>query len=361
MNRQKGIAPILIVIIISVAVGGYLIYSNYSNNRTKTTTVPQQSIQPSPSADETTNWKTYTNKYLTFEYPASWNLDSTGDTSVSLSTTRSTTDKAGGDYTPGMGWLNFYISNDPVQKVIDSTSGVEKTDQGNINGAPYTRLIGHSGVGGSVYFVNIIMNSEGRTYVVNLSTQDANLEELLTLELDQILSTFKFLDQSQTDTSNWKTYKNDQFNFELKLPGDVQIKEKQAGSNTIRFSNVYKWEDKEIDPDIKQYLDIFLFVSIVDPQIDLKDWISKDATRPMPSGKIESQIKGEIQKYKQGSIDGYWYVGVVEEEDKYIVFKKDNRIFKFRLNGYQTGSSYKDNPNAETILDQMLSTFKFTP
>lgn len=161
------------------------------------------------------------------------------------------------------------------------------------------------------------------------------------------------------ETASWKTYKNDQFNFELRLPEDVQIKENQAGSNTIRFSNVYKWEDKEIDPDTKQYLDIFLFVSIVDPQIDLKDWILKDATRPMPNGKIESQIKGEIQKYKQGFVDGYWYVGIVEEEDKYIVFKKDNKIFKFRLNGYQTGSSYKDNPNAETILDQIISTFRF--
>ena len=32
---QKGLAPILIVLLMALVVGGYLVYSNYSNNRTK--------------------------------------------------------------------------------------------------------------------------------------------------------------------------------------------------------------------------------------------------------------------------------------------------------------------------------------
>lgn len=188
----------------------------------------------------------------------------------------------------------------------------------------------------------------------------------LTSEIDSSPSPTIFQTPSPTptinisDTSTWKTYTNNQFNFELKLPEDIQIKENQAGSNFIRFSNAYKWEDKKISVDTKQYLDIFLFVSTVSPQTNLKGWILEDAIRPMPNGKTESQIKGEVQQYREGSIDGYWYVGVVEEEDKYIVFKKDDKIFKFRLGGYQTGSSYKDNKNAEVALNQILSTFKFT-
>lgn len=32
---QKGFAPILIVLLIALGIGGYLIYTNYSNNQTK--------------------------------------------------------------------------------------------------------------------------------------------------------------------------------------------------------------------------------------------------------------------------------------------------------------------------------------
>lgn len=88
--NQKGLAPILIVVLIAVAlVGGHFIYTNYSNNRTKTVSQNQistsQTPQPTPSAapdaspaqngaGETANWKTYTDKDLGFEisYPGGW-------------------------------------------------------------------------------------------------------------------------------------------------------------------------------------------------------------------------------------------------------------------------------------------------
>lgn len=67
---QKGLAPILIVLLIALGIGGYFIYSNESNHRSQT-------IQPSPrSIDETMNWKTYTSKNepFTFKYPNNWVL-----------------------------------------------------------------------------------------------------------------------------------------------------------------------------------------------------------------------------------------------------------------------------------------------
>lgn len=81
---QKGFAPILIVLLIAVVgIGGYLIYTNYSNdrsNQTKSSPTPvvtTQTPQSTPSttpADETANWKTYTNTKLKleFKYPTSW-------------------------------------------------------------------------------------------------------------------------------------------------------------------------------------------------------------------------------------------------------------------------------------------------
>lgn len=71
---QKGLAPILIVLILAFLVGGYLVYTNYklpvfdrTNNRTKTT--PSQTTQSSSSSNQTGNWKTYTHSDFIFKYP----------------------------------------------------------------------------------------------------------------------------------------------------------------------------------------------------------------------------------------------------------------------------------------------------
>ncbi len=76
---QKGFAPILILIIIAVLIGGYLIYQN-SQNQSKTIPLPTPQLTSTPTATpestnsaETTNWKTYTNTDygFSFQYPSS--------------------------------------------------------------------------------------------------------------------------------------------------------------------------------------------------------------------------------------------------------------------------------------------------
>lgn len=92
MNKQKGIAPILIVILIALALGGYLLYQKQFK--------PVSVLQPSPSpvtspeasssataSPESTgiretanpdsivaNWKTYENKpfFYQIKYPSNW-------------------------------------------------------------------------------------------------------------------------------------------------------------------------------------------------------------------------------------------------------------------------------------------------
>lgn len=78
---QKGFAPAFIVFILAivVVVSGVLVYTNYSNNRTKVANpvVTSQTPKPSPSpVDETANWKTYTDKMnrFTFKYPSEFLL-----------------------------------------------------------------------------------------------------------------------------------------------------------------------------------------------------------------------------------------------------------------------------------------------
>lgn len=66
---QKGFAPILIVLLIALAIGGYLTYQK----QIKSTPLPQPSpssitTSVASSSDETTNWKTYTNDMFNFSF-----------------------------------------------------------------------------------------------------------------------------------------------------------------------------------------------------------------------------------------------------------------------------------------------------
>lgn len=69
---QKGLVPILIVLILAALVGGYLVYQKQA----KPTSYTQPTIQPSPTADPTANWKTYKDSEIGYmlEYPNNWSI-----------------------------------------------------------------------------------------------------------------------------------------------------------------------------------------------------------------------------------------------------------------------------------------------
>ncbi len=65
---------IVILVAIIVGIGGYFVYSNYSDNRTKT--VIQQTLPLLPTSDTTVNWKTYTDikRGFSLRYPPNWEV-----------------------------------------------------------------------------------------------------------------------------------------------------------------------------------------------------------------------------------------------------------------------------------------------
>ena len=55
--NQKGLAPIVIVILVAIGIGGYLLYQNQFKSGTSSS---QQTVQPTPSSvDETADWKLF--------------------------------------------------------------------------------------------------------------------------------------------------------------------------------------------------------------------------------------------------------------------------------------------------------------
>lgn len=72
---QKGQIQILIGILILVIIAGGAYFLGKSSGPKPSTPITSQTPQPTPSPtpDPTANWKIYTGKYVTFEYPPEWN------------------------------------------------------------------------------------------------------------------------------------------------------------------------------------------------------------------------------------------------------------------------------------------------
>lgn len=194
---QKGLAPILIVLILAATlVGGYFIYQRQAVPKPyhpAPTAAPE--IKPSPTSDETVNWKTYTNSMYGFAFQYPPNLMPNEDRSMSK-------DKPLVDFydesgsAPHLEW-NLYVdkkaidiilsdilkkqnSNDPTQykyQVIGQESFV-------IDDQHRGYAIKTKGQGKENYIIIIPINSSATVIFQSLGFDASTFS--------QILSTFKF-------------------------------------------------------------------------------------------------------------------------------------------------------------------------
>lgn len=205
LMSQKGIAPIVIVLLIAAAIGGYLIYSgkiNLKQNEVRCTeeakicpdgssvgrVIPKCEFASCPSGSaETANWKTYTNDTYGYivKYPSDWEykFGKGKDAQVvfGLSPVEIRTDIP-----------NFLISvSETIKQPLfeeDGRNKVMETKQITIGGQSGEQATIADGGSGKVSYIQSAVLYNGKTYYFNL--HDLNKKEIY----DQILSTFKFLD-----------------------------------------------------------------------------------------------------------------------------------------------------------------------
>lgn len=232
------------LLIVGIVIGIFGVkFSNQSQNQSQLTLTPSPSQSPTPilAPDPTANWKTYENKEHGYEveYPSDYKLFFDGKTPIIM--------KPGGER-EGTGAFSFYrISFTPldtskelrdlVTENINTTKQVWGVDSpevksispiyeaivGNLNGLSFDMVC----VG---YCHNIFIKKDAtKSFQITVRNANKEVKNMYQSEVDQILSTFKFIDYSSsapssTDSSKrltynlpigWKTVQSSSLSFEV--------------------------------------------------------------------------------------------------------------------------------------------------
>lgn len=141
-------------------------------------------------------------------------------------------------------------------------------------------------------------------------------------------------------TANWKTYRNDEFEFELKHPLALKIANPttDSGPVTNMFSVAFN----------------FSFVVHEDIKID-EYWTKLFRAEERPDNALRQPIVIDNQNgYKWENIKG----PLPDYQYTVVIVNKNNRLFAFTYAINKEGK-LKDDEIDQIVFDQILSTFKF--
>ena len=151
----------------------------------------------------------------------------------------------------------------------------------------------------------------------------------------QILSTFKFIGKTQTTTSSWKTYTNEIYNYSINYPSNFSYKtceDCNPSQLEVSFSN----NEQTINFVISYSAQSTLCANNPSPCIPTKD--------------LQTVIIGKTYIPEQYYIDYY----------KNYIFKIEDIFLNGKPSQIGIQGSYKAKADS-MLINQILSTFKFTP
>lgn len=210
-----------------------------------TTPSPQQIIKPSPTLiDETSDWKTYTTSKFTFKYPLGSRVEEREkDFLVIVPSEKKTLAPQEGIS------IDARLSGDNAsfnQAVNSTKQGLTNIKQENIvNGIKISGVMG-PGMGEGLPAISVLLQYKNGAIVVS---PDQTVQPKL---LDQILQTFRFLDEKETQIiSESKTSPDGSYIISEEFLADYnKIIVKDNRGNTI-VSDLVAVNEKEIGYNIK--------------------------------------------------------------------------------------------------------------
>lgn len=346
--KQKGLAPILIIIIIASVLGGYLLYTK----QIKPTSLPQKQIAaPQSTPDETVNpdlktvksqasliganWKTYIDTHYGYslKYPKNWSLEESGFAPEADGYT--TTITSPGYQHPGFTQL-FNIT-------ITHTESIEVYGEERIKKSKYETLNNYQ-------IIKIPPTPNYPSEIVLFKVRDRlylsfkfdpyseespfpNQNETYQIA-NQILSTFQLLNLTDIpDSSDWKTYKNNYFSFKYH-PSEWDLKDTNNSNSTTELANIT--------------------LTKKNPEREVRFLARTPGEKPGFTQEITELFKNK-EKITIDGVAGFVSTGYSNKDKN--VFKSVIQLTQNNIEYYILENSYIDTTFGD--FDQLLSTVKF--
>lgn len=207
---------------VGISVGTYL---------TRNQEPPAKTIVSTPTAVPATNptatWKTFTNSQYGyfFRYPDTRYVTDNDFKNIYLSFKDKK--KAIGERA-----IVVSVSNTPqedflkqhIKLEIGADNSQVKPEPYNLGGIEGIKIIVNTAAGTSEFY--IFARYKNSSYIIG---GPAVFETSGKKEMDQILSTFKFLDQTETSgMENWKTYSSSKYSFMFQYPNSVSLTDREG-------------------------------------------------------------------------------------------------------------------------------------
>ncbi len=195
--------------------------------------VPTFTPRVDGSTSLTTSWKTYTNTQYGFEvkYPESYSMSGTSNGS---NITFKSTEACKSFVSGGGEWpIDCQSYNILVQQNKISGPEMSKTFVAGIQAEKYSDSNGQWSNGTQI----LVQFQKGQNWYIQTFTFNTAKSQISESIMDQILSTFKFIDSA--DTSTWKTYSGstvygEQYKYSVKYPSVWQLG-KGRGDATLEY------------------------------------------------------------------------------------------------------------------------------
>ena len=206
---------IIFIILLSLGTAGFFAYQYVQLKNQVIQTKPTPVTSPSPTPDPTANWKTYTNTAgYSIKYPASFTTQliaaGAGNKEANAETRNLFIYKSDAPEPYLERYINleiFQVKPTYNQGTITKTTLDNKTVEKIV--IPDAKF--------DIYSAQLVNKGFIEIYVLS----DPTKKEVA----NQILSTFKFVDQAQADTSNWLSFSSNNGKFIFKYPQGYKINE----------------------------------------------------------------------------------------------------------------------------------------
>lgn len=362
----------LFIIAIILLTFNYIIFSTRRDTLKQTSNSPQTT--PTTEVSQNTAWKTYSNQKLGFSvnYPRDWQ---TKEFSRDFAIIGKSSGVAFRPIDPKIvnenwGLVTIEVEDNPsnltaedfINNYLCDSPGVcasaEKATPITVSGVQGKRVINPPAPVSSQ--ITVLMNNK-QVFTIAV-TLDKSFEEMYSIQqkediYNQMLTFFKFSEQSSTVVNGWPFYKSKNYNFSFKYRPDLEVEELEK-----RITLLYKGTLEPYDKLFHATVYIVDNPNNYTPQQYSETELCKDAIK-FPNGTDTTNyclnlVKDNMEDYKNNSVTGVkTQYNLYENPTVAIIFPFENKLILFLSSG-ETGGLPTE-MGMQTI-DQVLSTFQFS-